>query len=423
LANGGFGTINGGLASADSDQDGMPDFWEIATGSNPLVADNNTVAADGYTLLEHYINWLAAPHATTVTNTPVSVDLSQYTGGFTGASPVYSANNTSHGTIVLNSGHIVQFTPASNFFGLGSFNFSVVASDGSIMTNTVTICITGKTSIPSVPTGLTALAANNQVALSWTASTGAMSYNVKRSTTSGSGYTTLTSLTTTSYTDTTPVNGTTYYYVVSAVNTGGESANSSQVSAIPATLPSPWATVDIGAVGVAGFANYGNGLFTVKGSGADIWGAADAFRYVYQPANGDCSIQAKVLSVQNTAAWAKAGVMVRETTNANSTCALVFLAPVTGTTTNGVAFQQRTTTGGATTSITSKSGLQAPYWVRLDRTGNSFVGYYSADGTSWTALATNSITMATNVYIGLPVCSVVNGTLNTATFTNVTANP
>ena len=423
LANGGFGTINGGSTLTDSDQDGMPDFWEIATGSNPLVKDNNTVAADGYTLLEHYLNWLALPHAITLTNTSVNVDLSQYTGGFTSASPVYSVNNVKNGAAVLNGGHIVQFTPTKTFIGLGSFNFSVLASDGSLMTNTVSICIA-----PLLPPGgLATVAGNNQVALSWTASAGAVSYHVKRATLSGGPYTIIASATTTSYTDTTAVNGTTYYYVVSAVTSGGsESANSSAVSAslvVTIPIPSPWATADIGAVGVAGSATYANGLFTVKGSGADIWGTADAFRYVYQPASGDCSIQAEVLSVQNTAAWAKAGVMIRESTNANAVYSMEFLAPVTATSTNGVALQQRTSTGGTTTSIKSIPGLQAPYWVKLARTGNSFVGSCSADGINWTALGTNSLTMATNVYIGLPVCSVVNTLLNTATFTNVTAVP
>jgi aryl-phospho-beta-D-glucosidase BglC (GH1 family) len=86
------------------------------------------------------------------------------------------------------------------------------------------------------PTSLVATPGNAQVALSWNASSGATSYNVKRSTTSGSGYGTIaTGVTATSFTDTGLVNGTTYYYVVSAVNAGGESTNSSQVSVTPAS--------------------------------------------------------------------------------------------------------------------------------------------------------------------------------------------
>jgi len=91
----------------------------------------------------------------------------------------------------------------------------------------------GTPQIPAAPTGLTATAGNAQVALSWTASSGATSYTVKRATTSGGPYTNVANVTTTSYTNTGLTNGTTYYYVVSASNSAGSSANSSQVSATP----------------------------------------------------------------------------------------------------------------------------------------------------------------------------------------------
>jgi len=87
---------------------------------------------------------------------------------------------------------------------------------------------------PAAPTGLQAAAGNTQVSLTWNASSGATSYHVKRSTTSGSGYTQIAAPAVTSYTDTGLSNGTTYYYVVSALNAAGESANSAQASAKPA---------------------------------------------------------------------------------------------------------------------------------------------------------------------------------------------
>jgi fibronectin type 3 domain-containing protein len=87
---------------------------------------------------------------------------------------------------------------------------------------------------PAAPSGLQATAGNAQVSLNWTASAGATSYHVKRSTTNGGPYTQVAAPTTTSDTDTGLTNGTTYYYVVSALNGAGESANSSQASATPA---------------------------------------------------------------------------------------------------------------------------------------------------------------------------------------------
>jgi glycosyl hydrolase family 44/fibronectin type III domain protein len=100
-------------------------------------------------------------------------------------------------------------------------------------------------SVPAVPTGLQATAGNSQVSLSWSASSGATRYNVKRSTTSGGPYTTVSSPTTTSFTDVSVTNGTPYYYVVSAVNTAGESANSSQVTATPTNPTTPDVTITI----------------------------------------------------------------------------------------------------------------------------------------------------------------------------------
>ena len=87
---------------------------------------------------------------------------------------------------------------------------------------------------PPAPTGLMATAGNAQVALSWNASTGATSYTVKRSTTMGTGYASVqTGITGTSYTNTMLTNGTTYYYVVRAVNAAGASGNCNEASATP----------------------------------------------------------------------------------------------------------------------------------------------------------------------------------------------
>jgi regulation of enolase protein 1 (concanavalin A-like superfamily) len=167
----------------------------------------------------------------------------------------------------------------------------------------------------------------------------------------------------------------------------------------PPTLPSPWAQADIGAVPIAGSASYSSGTFTITGSGADIWGTADAFHYVYQALNGDGSLRVRVASIQNVNSWSKAGVMIRETLDAGSKHAFMLTSAA-----KGIAFQRRETTAG--TSVNTVGSFAAPpRWIRLDRTGDTFTAYESADGLSWTLVGTDTIPMASSVYIGLAVTS------------------
>jgi fibronectin type 3 domain-containing protein len=271
---------------------------------------------------------------------------------------------------------------------------------------------------PVFPAGLSATAtATNQVSLVWDAVTGATSYNVKSSPTSGGPYTTIaTGATVTNYTDTVPV-GMRYYYVVSAVASGAESPNSWEATC----LPYPWLTQDVGAVGVTGGAAYGNGVFFVTGSGADIWDTADAFRFVYVPVTGNCTIIARVTSVQNIDPWSKAGVMIRASLAANAINAYIAVTPG-----NGVTWQSRSSTDGSTVN-SATGGLNAPYWVKLVRSGSTFTGYRSPDGVTWTLQGTATIVMASTAYVGLAVTAHNNSSLCTATFDNVNgsgwANP
>ena len=98
---------------------------------------------------------------------------------------------------------------------------------------------------PPAPSNLQAAAGNAQVSLAWSASTGATSYNVKRSTISGGPYSQIATPSSNSYSDTGLTNGTTYYYAVSAVNSAGQSANSSQASATPTAPANPDVTITI----------------------------------------------------------------------------------------------------------------------------------------------------------------------------------
>jgi hypothetical protein len=117
---------------------------------------------------------------------------------------------------------------------------------------------------PSAPAGLTATAGSGQVSLSWASSFAATSYNVYRSTTNGGPYTAIaTNLTITSYADTWLNNGTTYYYVVTAVNSFGESSYSNQVGATPGGIVTATFDFDDSNFPLYGTNNYGNAIATV----------------------------------------------------------------------------------------------------------------------------------------------------------------
>ncbi|WP_218032105.1 discoidin domain-containing protein [Dictyobacter kobayashii] len=179
------------------------------------------------------------------------------------------------------------------------------------------------------------------------------------------------------------------------------------------SLPAPWQQQDIGSVGQAGSASASNGTFTVTGSGNDIWDTADAFQYVSQPLSGDGTIVARIDSQQNTDGWAKAGVMIRESLTAGSTHALMALTPG-----NGAVFQRRTTTGGSSSS-TAGASVAAPYWVKLQRAGSTFTGSISSDGSNWTVVGSDTISMGTNAYVGLAVTAHNTSVLNTTSFSQV----
>ena len=154
-------------------------------------------------------------------------------------------------------------------------------------------------------------------------------------------------------------------------------------------------------------------MFTLTASGADIEGTADQFHFAEEPLSGHGTIVARIASIQNTNPWAKAGVMIRETLAANSTQAMIVLTP-----SNGLSFQRRLTTGGSTAS-TPGAAVAAPYWVKLVRAGNTFAGYSSPDGVTWTFVGSDTITMASNVFVGLALTSHDNTKLCTATLDNL----
>jgi hypothetical protein len=158
------------------------------------------------------------------------------------------------------------------------------------------------------------------------------------------------------------------------------------------------ATNDTTILSINGMASVdgGTGAFTLIGDAGDIWGAADAMYFAYQPLDGDGSIVARLTGAANTNVWARAGVMIRESMAANAANAFMFWAPGKVT-----AFQRRPVAGGPTFATLGSTNVLAPRWLRIDRAGGTFTAYQSIDGVNWTFVGSDTIPMASTVLVGL----------------------
>jgi uncharacterized repeat protein (TIGR01451 family) len=186
----------------------------------------------------------------------------------------------------------------------------------------------------------------------------------------------------------------------------------------PGPLPAPWLDTDVGSPAIAGSAGYANGVFTVNGAGADIYGTNDQFHYVYQPlaGNGNGTIIARVTSQTNTSSNAKAGVIIKQSTTAGSNYMLIAVAP------NGTVKVQYDFNG----SVTASATYTFPnVWMKLVSLNGTITAYLSSDGTTWTSVLSKTLPITFPATIGLFECSHNVSALGTATFDNVsfTAGP
>jgi hypothetical protein len=134
--------------------------------------------------------------------------------------------------------------------------------------------------------------------------------------------------------------------------TGGGRTATAAVTVVSSLL-APWSGRNLGGALPAGSAIADNGLFSITGAGIDIWATSDTGYLVQQPLSGDVTVIARIASQQNTNAWAKAGVMIRETLEANSKHVFMCVTPL-----NGTAFQWRPTIRG--TSLHTAGREQPP---------------------------------------------------------------
>jgi hypothetical protein len=174
--------------------------------------------------------------------------------------------------------------------------------------------------------------------------------------------------------------------------------------------------VDVGSPVVAGHYFVSGSTYTVTGSGSDIWNTSDQFNFASTALTGDGMIVARVVGLQNTNNWAKAGIMFRDTSAAGSRDAYVTMTPH-----GQVQFLNRSVTGGTAADGGDATGIPLPMWVKLVRQGNNFTGFWSTDGKAWNQLGSAvTIAMGATVSVGLVTSSANTAVPNAATYDNVT---
>ena len=156
----------------------------------------------------------------------------------------------------------------------------------------------------------------------------------------------------------------------------------------PPACPTGWTCGDIGYPTPAGSQSVTGGTWTIIAGGGDIWGTADSFHYIWQTLASDGSVSAHVATqTTTTSVYAKTGVMMRQTADADSAYYLLAVTPG-----EGITVQYRSAQGAVALEATNIPGT-APTYLKVSRTGSSFSAYTSPDGVNWTLVAGSTVTI------------------------------
>jgi hypothetical protein len=213
------------------------------------------------------------------------------------------------------------------------------------------------------------------------------------------------------YTDAGPGTDIVVASVLTAYTVGPMQSN--QTSVLWTNNPSQlWSGADIGSPTLAGSDSLSNGIWTISGSGTDIGGTADQFHFVWQTLASDGGISAQVLTQTNTNSRARAGVMLRQSTDPSAPFYAVVVTPQ-----RGIFVLKRSTQGGGVSTVVSLAGT-VPVYLQVQRTGTTYTASTSSDGVTWTPISGSSVTLnQTGIWLaGMAVTSHTTSKLSTATF-------
>jgi len=173
-----------------------------------------------------------------------------------------------------------------------------------------------------------------------------------------------------------------------------------------------WSGADIGNPALVGSDSQNNGIWTVAGSGTDIGGTVDQFHFVWQSLVSDGGISAQVLTQTNTNSRARAGVMLRQSTDPSAPFYTVVVTPG-----NGIVVLDRKKQGGGVSTVASLAGT-VPVYLQVQRAGTTYSASTSNDGVTWTPISGSSVTLGpTGTWlVGMAVTSHTTSKVSTATF-------
>ncbi|MEQ1858582.1 MAG: Calx-beta domain-containing protein [Chthoniobacteraceae bacterium] len=179
-------------------------------------------------------------------------------------------------------------------------------------------------------------------------------------------------------------------------------SGSAEVAVVVAPGTSPWTSGDIGITGTnaTGADDVREGFVQNQGSGSSITSTSDSFHFAHTEMEGDGEIVARFEGVDGAFGSSRLGVMLRESTAANSR----FVA-FTFVSTSSVAWIYRATVGGMATTASS-SLPPGPRWLRVRRVGDLFTAEHSVDKVTWTQVGTSqTIALASTLRAGIAVTS------------------
>ena len=273
---------------------------------------------------------------------------------------------------------------------------------------------------PATPRALSVVVneQNTMTSLTWEDyANGEEGFIIERSTDPVSGYEVI---------DTLPPNSTTYiddnpplanvFYRVKSYDSNGTSQASNVDEVFIGELPGPWKNQEIGASITGGYTAFRDEKWFLNHKGSDTQHPSDHLQYLFQDLSGDGEVIARLADVTGPNNQSIAGMMIRESLDPESKMAFVGWNKDV----NEYFLESRSTLGGGTSKVPHSTGA-APAWFRLNRTGDTFTGYYSVNGDNWVQVGQVVINMSDHVVIG---AAVSNGGDNEtlAVFTEITVN-